>query len=150
MRIGLGDAQIIDSISIHWPSGIQWDTVDVTPNQFLIITEKSAPQSLATSFLDLPQEFSLEQNYPNPFNPETVIEFHLPSTQHVKLNIYEISGILVKSLVNGRYSAGTHKVRWNGMNNSGQKVSTGNYFYSLETADDRRVIKKMTFIKLRL
>jgi hypothetical protein len=146
-EFGLGDAQIIDSLKIHWPSGIRWDTVNVTPNQFLIITEKSVPQNLATSFKDLPQKFSLEQNYPNPFNPETVIEFQLLYPENVKLNIYNSNGMLIKNLVNEKRSTGLYKVTWDGKNQRGYPVSSGIYFYKLETSSGFMQIKKATLIR---
>jgi hypothetical protein len=144
---GLGDAQLIDSIRIHWPSGIQWDTVNVTPNQFLIITEKSALQNLAVPLIDYPQEFFLKQNYPNPFNPETVIEYQLLYTEDVKLNIYNSNGIHIKTLVDAKKTAGLHKVIWDGKNQRDYDVSSGIYYYKLMTARGFQQVKKAILIR---
>jgi hypothetical protein len=145
-EFGFGDAQIIDSISINWPSGIQWDTVNVIPNQFLIITEKSAPQSLAAPLINYPQEISLMQNYPNPFNPETVIEYSLSTPENVNLTIFNLSGVLIKTLVNSEKSAGLHKVIWDCTNETGARVGSGIYFYAMH-AGDFSSIKKMIHVK---
>jgi len=61
-----------------------------------------------------PGQFSLAQNYPNPFNPSTTIEFQLPQASHVTLKIYDLQGRLVKTLADGEFPAGTHRVKWDG------------------------------------
>jgi len=79
----------------------------------------------------IPTDYYLYQNYPNPFNPETTIKFDLPVTSFVTLDIYNISGRKVKSLVSGVKSSGNYKVIWDGCDDSGQSVSSGVYFYKL-------------------
>ncbi len=93
--------------------------------------------------IELPTEIALRQNYPNPFNPETNINFELPASQDVSLEVYNILGQNVKSLANGVYEAGYHTVSWNGTNNSGENVPSGIYFYSLKTADFSKTNKMM-------
>jgi len=75
----------------------------------------------------------LEQNYPNPFNPETRIAYSIPLKCNVKLAIYNINGQLVKSLQNGEQIAGYYTKIWNGKNNRGEMVSSGVYFYRIQT-----------------
>ncbi|KAA3657162.1 MAG: T9SS C-terminal target domain-containing protein [Calditrichaeota bacterium] len=87
-----------------------------------------------------PTEVSLAQNYPNPFNPETSISYALPEAANVTLQIYDIRGGLVNTLVNGEMASGTHEVLWTGDNTAGMKVSTGMYFYVLKTGN--KVMKK--------
>ena len=94
----------------------------------------------------VPTAYSLSQNYPNPFNPSTSIEFSLKDAGHATLSIYDISGRLVSTLVDGNMGNGSHKVVWNGMDNSGVQVSAGLYIYSLQTAD-MTMTKKMVFMK---
>ena len=94
----------------------------------------------------LPADLSLSQNYPNPFNPETYIDFTLPSEQAVSLKIYNIKGQVVSSLVDRRIAAGIHTVRWDGKNDSGERVSSGVYFYRL-TAGEKSFVKKMVLLK---
>jgi len=85
-------------------------------------------------------------NYPNPFNPETTIKFSLAKDSNVTLEIYNVKGQLVRSLVTGKYRAGTHQVFWNGKDDTGQAVSSGIYFYTLIT-DKATATKKMILLK---
>jgi hypothetical protein len=85
-------------------------------------------------------------NYPNPFNPTTTIEFNLPEETIVSLNIYNIKGQKVRTLVNEQKQAGKHTTVWNGENNSGKPVSSGVYFYKLNARDFQQ-IKKMVLLK---
>jgi serine protease len=94
----------------------------------------------------LPDEFSLEQNYPNPFNPSTTIDFSLPSAGEVTLEVYNILGAKVATLVNGSLSAGRHSVVWNSTTDGGAPVSSGVYFYRLVTGD-QVMTKKMMLLK---
>jgi hypothetical protein len=77
--------------------------------------------------INTPDGFTLEQNYPNPFNPETSIRFTLPENSFVSLKVYDINGKLVKTLVNGSKSAGSHEVSFNA-----SELSSGVYFYTLK------------------
>ncbi len=90
---------------------------------------------------ELPTEISLSQNYPNPFNPETVIEFNLNRSTFVKLNIFDLQGRRVESIVNESRSAGVHRVSWNAAG-----YSSGVYFYRLE-AGGVSLTRKLTLVK---
>jgi hypothetical protein len=79
----------------------------------------------------VPDHFELAQNYPNPFNPETQISFLVPTQADVKINIYNINGQLVKTLVNENITAGVHHITWNGLSNEGVSVSSGLYLYRM-------------------
>ena len=74
----------------------------------------------------------LVQNYPNPFNPQTTIEYYLPSSNFIKLNIYNIEGKKVNTLYNGYSESGYHTIYWNGNNDKGSTLSSGIYILSLE------------------
>ncbi len=89
---------------------------------------------------------SLAQNEPNPFNPQTTIRYTMPATGNVTINIYDASGRLVRSLLNGVKEAGSHNVTWNGTDNNNSPVSSGIYFYRL-TAGKFSETKKMTLLK---
>jgi hypothetical protein len=89
----------------------------------------------------LPEEPFLSQNFPNPFNPVTTIAFGLPTDQHVRIDIYDITGRLLTSLANGSYPAGTHQVRWNAAN-----YASGVYLVRMQ-AEGRIQTRKMTLIK---
>ncbi len=96
--------------------------------------------------LIIPTELELASNFPNPFNPETKISIGLPNTQHVKIVVYNLLGQSISELANGELPAGRHSFIWNGTDSAGKHVSSGIYFYSLETAD-QRLVKKMIFSK---
>ena len=91
--------------------------------------------------------YALEQNVPNPFNPMTTIYFELPEATSVRLQVYDISGRLVRSLLNGAtLGAGRQDVIWNGRNDSGQQVAAGVYFYHLNAGSFNET-KRMTLVK---
>jgi len=91
-------------------------------------------------------KFGLSQNYPNPCNPETTIEYSLAESCHVTLKIYNISGQLVKTLINEYQQAGYYKIMWHGDNDAGQEIASAVYFYRLK-AGDKAAIKKMVVLK---
>ena len=83
----------------------------------------------------IPTDYTLSQNYPNPFNPSTTISFSLPSDNHTILNIYDISGKLINTLLDKNMKTGYHNISWDGKDFYGQEVSTGAYVYTLSTND---------------
>ncbi|NQV18941.1 MAG: VCBS repeat-containing protein [Armatimonadetes bacterium] len=85
-------------------------------------------------------------NYPNPFNPETIISFGLKSDSHVLLQIYNIKGQLVTTLLKENVNAGYHEILWNGKDSNGEQVASGLYLYRM-TTEDFSQIKKMLFLK---
>jgi hypothetical protein len=78
-----------------------------------------------------PAQFILNQNYPNPFNVETVIEFVLPREQNVKIEVFDISGQKVKTLIDKMMDAGLYHINWNGQNDDGNQVGSGVYIYRM-------------------
>jgi len=97
--------------------------------------------------LDLPQFFSLEQNFPNPFNPTTFISFRLnENVQNVELNVFDIKGNFIVSLVSGSMEAGNHSIEWNALDESGIMVPAGIYFYSLQS-NQTVITRKMVLMK---
>ncbi|MFH1841913.1 MAG: FlgD immunoglobulin-like domain containing protein, partial [bacterium] len=84
-------------------------------------------------FTPRPEATALAQNYPNPFNPSTMIRYVLPEPSAVDLRIYDVSGRLVRELVRElALIAGRHEATWNGLDDAGQTVAAGVYFYQLE------------------
>lgn len=77
--------------------------------------------------------YSLHQNFPNPFNPSTTIGFTIKETEFVKLKIFDLLGNEIKTLVNEIKTPGLHYVVWDGDNNYGEKISSGIYFYRIQT-----------------
>ncbi len=89
----------------------------------------------------IPSEFKVWQNYPNPFNPSTVIRFALPAKAKVRVDVYNLLGQKVTTLLNSELSAGVHKVEFNASN-----LSSGIYFYKVQ-AGNMLVVKKMILMK---
>ena len=95
----------------------------------------------------VPDDFNLEQNYPNPFNPSTTIDFSIPEQVQVTLEIYNVLGQRVATLVSGEmYDPGHYNVVWDGRNQAGNPVSSGMYIYRIQ-AGDFTDVKKMMFLK---
>ena len=92
------------------------------------------------------RDFELDQNHPNPFNPETLIEYQLNLSSEVNLDIYNLMGQKIKTLVSGKQSTGFHSVKWNGRNDAGIPVTSGVYLYRLKTNDNVQS-KKMILMK---
>jgi len=90
--------------------------------------------------------FGLLQNMPNPFNPKTTIAFTLPETGDVSLEVFDVAGRKVATLLDGQLDAGPHRVEWNGVSDSGERVASGVYFYRL-TAGGEKISKKMVLLK---
>ena len=94
-----------------------------------------------------PVAVSLSPNFPNPFNPETKIIFGLSSPQQVTLNIYDITGQLVKTLIdNQNLEARYHHIIWDGTNNQNQSISSGTYFLRLNAGGIHKMMK-MLYLK---
>ena len=93
-----------------------------------------------------PEAFALANNYPNPFNPETTIKYALPDPVDVRLEIYNMLGQQVRSLVSEPQNAGRYTVKWDATNESGHALSTGIYFYRLVAGDFHKV-EKMLLLK---
>jgi len=95
----------------------------------------------------IPSQYALDQNYPNPFNPTTVITFGLPKETNVTLEVYNILGMQVRTLIAGnRMNAGKYSVDWDGKDNSGMSVPSGVYLYRIQT-DKFNAAKKMVLMK---
>jgi len=95
----------------------------------------------------IPDEFALNQNYPNPFNPSTQISFDVPQGgEHIMLNIYNILGQNVSTLVNGVINPGTYTMEWNATDEAGNPVASGIYFYELRSSSFT-ARKKMLLIR---
>ena len=88
----------------------------------------------------------LGNNYPNPFNPSTTIEYAVPQSGNVTIDIYNLVGQRIKTLVDDAFSAGRYKTVWDGKDNAGVNVSSGIYFYSISSGNVS-IVKKMVLIK---
>jgi len=94
----------------------------------------------------IPDNFSLKPAYPNPFNPLTTISYSLPEISHVQLYIYDITGKLIKKLVNNLEQVGHKQIVWNGLNDRGEKVHSGVYLYVIQ-AGEYRASEKLILVR---
>lgn len=95
--------------------------------------------------LEVPDRFLLGQNYPNPFNSSTRIDLTVDAG-YVKIEVFDITGSLVKTLYKGDLDGGSYSLDWDGKDDFGSEVSSGIYYYMVRNGNDLRV-KKMTFLK---
>jgi len=167
--IGLG-AQMIETGAIEYtPFNIDIDyTSEEIPNTCLIAFTICGPAGsddyhegsyfivdeldfdsqvlLYQGFGDFNYQFALHQNYPNPFGSETEINFQLPENMTVKIKIFNILGQEINELADKKYVKGSHSIKWNGRDYNGRKVSTGIYFYQIQSGDLSQA-KKMYLLR---
>jgi hypothetical protein len=94
----------------------------------------------------LPSAFTLSQNYPNPFNPTTTIEYTIPIPNRVIIDIFNLLGEKVRTLVDETKSAGSYQIEWNGRDDVGNSVSTGIYLYRFKAGEFVQM-RKMLLMK---
>ena len=139
-----------------------WDGVATARNIFVqdglaYVAEKEGGLSIYNNALYVssvsngivPEQFSLSQNYPNPFNPTTMIEYAIPAAfgaSDVSLEIFNVLGQNVQTLVNQKQSSGVYQVRWDGRNTAGMEQVGGIYFYRL-TVGAETLTSKMILLK---
>ncbi len=111
-----------------------------------MINENDMQSLSSVEVKSVPTTFALDQNYPNPFNPTTTIKYQIAKQSDVRLQIYSITGQLVRTITSGVQQPGYYSVIWNGLNNAGEQVSSGVYFYRLETGAFVSM-KKMLLLK---
>lgn len=128
-------------LGCHTTRDVTWASGHATDIHNKIISITSV-----TSNNQIPSAYYLKQNYPNPFNSNTTIPFGLPSDDNVRIVVFNSTGEMVRTLINGRFEAGTHIVQWDGLDDAGKPVSSGVYLYKLET-DNYLVSKKMILMK---
>ena len=94
----------------------------------------------------LPDSAFLAQNFPNPFNTATTIAFGLKEKGHVSLKIFDASGRLIRTLVEETRTVGKYETVWNGLDDTGVKISSGVYFYRLTTNEFEKT-RKMILLR---
>lgn len=144
---------VIDSISLDIE-----DRIGVNSKDTIYIISNVDPMKCDTVFVGvtgvegsagcrMPKaEFSMEQNYPNPFRQFTTINYQLPKAGKVSINIYNITGQLVKTLVDKHVEAGSYACRWNGRDDRNRMVSNGVYFSRL-VAGQTRITNKLIILR---
>ena len=94
-----------------------------------------------------PEAFALANNYPNPFNPATTIKYALPEASQVRLEVFNVVGQVVSTLVDNHQNAGRYVVQWDATNDQGHSLSSGIYFYRLQAGGEFLEVKKMLLLK---
>ncbi len=138
--------------------GISWShdnaklalNLEIENKRQIYVADVSAYNFSAPTYVEAeePAAFMLGENYPNPFNPTTEISYSIPSGNagHVKLNVYDMRGALIKTLVNDHMRAGNYSVRWNATDQAGHDVAAGVYLYQL-CVGNKVESRKMLLIK---
>ena len=162
VTVSCGDLSATTNNSGAYSLQIEAGVYDVTANHpnyqsvtfenVTVYANQTTTQNFQLSPLDgddnslAPVATSLNGNYPNPFNPETTISFSLKEPAKVAINIYNIQGKLVKTLVNEERTAGHYTVIWNGKDSNGRNVASGVYYYRM-TAGKYSNTRKMIMLK---
>ena len=137
---GFRNTGVIDTLRIYWPSGTVWDTTHVAVDQVLTIRE---PGDTGMPVLpgSPPARFALYGNFPNPFNPETRIRYDLPVAEKVILEIFDLRGHRIATLVDGWKNAGSYQVTFHA-----RFLPGGTYLYRIRTGSFQAV-RKMVLLK---
>ena len=107
----------------------------------------SVPTPVSVRIETRPEVYALADNYPNPFNPETTLKYQLPESADVTLEIYNMLGQVVRTLVNEQQSAGRYSIQWDARNDNGHSLSSGIYFYRIQAGGEFASVKKMLLVK---
>ncbi len=111
--------------------------------------ENGIVTSVNNDLVGIPDEFTLAQNYPNPFNPSTLINYTIPQSAiltNTRLEIFNVLGQKVRTLINSRQSAGPHSVQWDGRDDAGKLLAGGAFIYRLKMGNFVDM-KKMLLVK---
>ncbi|MCK4547246.1 MAG: T9SS type A sorting domain-containing protein [Candidatus Eisenbacteria sp.] len=138
---------IVDSSTVDCPDGTYRGRANIMRDILLRLFlgySTAVPDEEAE--LDTRHAYSLDQNLPNPFNPETQIRFSVRDRSHVSIKIYDVTGRVVRTLVDEAMQPGPHQVHWDGANDHGQPVATGMYFCRM-SAGEFTAVRKMVMLK---
>ena len=136
----------VTMLNISWNvwASDDWDDVPSSNGPWSLVID--AGWMLSTDEDLLPQEFALHNNYPNPFNPITNIRYDIPEVSDVRIDIYNINGQRVRTLVSREHQPGRYKIQWNATNEFGSPVASGMYIYKIH-AKDFTSVKKLLLMK---
>ena len=139
--VGVGQTSISGSWAVFTTDGI-----DTTMSNYVWNIFFDASNVLSIDRGVIPDRFALYPNYPNPFNPTTQIRYDLPIAEYVSINIYDVMGRKIKSLININQEAGYRSISWDATNDLSQPVSAGMYIYTIQAGEFRQT-RKMVLLK---
>jgi len=134
--LAIDQGPIIDMIE-NYRTQLLWNNFMANPEIKSMVDSVFVPDTAMSvnEKVKLPDAFYLYGNYPNPFNPSTTISFYISVNGNVEINIYDILGTKVKSLLSERLNSGLHNISWNGKNDYDSQLSSGIYLYRIVFRD---------------
>ncbi len=147
-----GELRAKDGKSITLRSGdfvdLDFDasSVDAPGARFILLARGRYWPATASPSSGVPTAYGISQNRPNPFNPETAIDLSLPQRSHVSLRVFDVSGKLVRKLVDAPLPAGFHVIRRDDLDERGKDLASGVYFYDLR-AERFSALKRMVILR---
>ncbi len=142
-----GRVRLPSGASVPGAQVLLFDLADLRAAPVAATTDGSGQFTLPLATLSgaLPERFQLGANYPNPFNPSTMIPYQLPASMHVRLEVFNILGQRIATLVDGERPAGFHTASWDATDAAGQAVGAGVYLYRL-SGDGVQATRSMLLI----
>ena len=137
-----GLTQLNITWNVHTADG--WDVTPSSNGPWSLTVD--AGWMLSTEEELLPEVFALHNNYPNPFNPITNIRYDIPEVSDVRIDIYNLAGQRVRTLVSREHQPGRYRIKWNATNDFGSPVASGMYIYRIH-AKDYVSVKKLLLMK---
>ncbi|MDZ7333431.1 MAG: T9SS type A sorting domain-containing protein [candidate division KSB1 bacterium] len=127
---------VVGVITQYDPQSPYWGGYQIMPRSRRDLAKATNIQMLSEQ--SVPKQFALYQNYPNPFNAQTMIKYDLPKDCRATLEIFNVLGQKVRTLVDGYQKAGTKSAYWDGQNQNGHRAAAGTYIYLLSAGDFQR------------
>ena len=135
------------TVTFEWFVLVSDTTVTVSSSDiFTVFFDFDEALLAIDEFTGIPEIFALRQNYPNPFNPVTTIAYDVPEMASVRVDIYNILGQRVRTLINRSHEPGYYRIQWDGTNDYGQVLPSGMYIYSIQ-ASGFTSVKKLVLMK---
>lgn len=145
--VGICNFERTDGLQYMFNSGLTPGAAPLVNGRAIKFTTGSLYSTAADNAAAvISDKYTLNANYPNPFNSTTMIEFYLPQTGKIRLDIYDITGRKIKTLIDNEQPAGQNMVLWDGTGSGGEAVASGLYFYRLRAAGTD-LTKRMLLIK---
>jgi len=124
-------------------SSVRYPVVNIARLSFAGTPTSVREHELSNGLLHL---FTLRQNYPNPFNPSTTIEYEIPKSGEVVVEVFDLMGRRVRLLSNGEKSPGPHRIQWDSRDDDGSLVSSGTYFCKVQFME-QLIAKKLLLVR---